>query len=82
MKSNKLVAMVILGFGTVTSFVFICIAMIKIMGNKLLNNLAYYLNSSVLNYFNLKDEKKEAEIEKVKQSMLILSNFGKNIFFP
>ena len=34
LESNKQVPMVILGFGTVTSFVFIFIAMIKIIGSK------------------------------------------------
>ena len=35
LESNKQVPMVILGFGTATSFVFIFIAMIKILGIKL-----------------------------------------------
>ena len=58
--------MVILGFGTGTSFVFSFIAMIKIISN---NNFHIYLSSShycqVLNYSNLNDEKKEAMEVKV-----------------
>ena len=61
LESNKEVPLVILAFGTVTSFAFVFIAMIKIIGKTNFSFLTPYFFSSVLNYFNLKDDKKKTD---------------------
>ena len=66
--SNKDVPMVILGFGTVTSVVFLSIAMIKTIGKMVLIMIFFFkfLFYIVLTYFDNNDETTETDERAMK----------------
>ena len=63
LESSKEVPIVILGFGTVTSVVFLFIAMIKTIGNCKTFFLEFLTLKLVLTYFDIKFETNDNETE-------------------